>query len=216
MRASPVTLCAPDRRSAPVAMHSTARDVHPQWRAWYEARAQAVSALLDAEREPRSGPWKVRENLILGNIFHAKDTRVLRRLGVTHVLNMATERTDTDLHFYSAPETSVVSFLRVPAYDTESFDLLSEVIPSCVSFIDEAINQYPQGRVFVHCYAGVNRSVAVIVAYLMQIERSNLIDAIEDLWSKRGSRILSNGSFQRQLVQFELALQLQQSDQALS
>lgn len=53
--------------------------------------------------------------------------------------------------------------------------------------------------VLLHCFAGMNRSVALAAAYLVVKERMALRSAVRLLASKRGW-VLSNDGFMRQLV----------------
>ena len=61
------------------------------------------------------------------------------------------------------------------------------------------------GKVLVHCYAGLSRSVTVIVAYLMQNERMLLDEALRFVKHKR-PYAQPNPGFLKQLVEFELEL----------
>jgi protein-tyrosine phosphatase len=49
-------------------------------------------------------------------------------------------------------------------------------------FIKEAMKK---GKIFVHCFAGVSRSVACVIAYLMDERKMSLTDAYELIRSKR-------------------------------
>ena len=53
----------------------------------------------------------------------------------------------------------------------------------------------------VHCYAGVSRSAACVIAYLMQEKNMNFDDAFT-FASKRRPIIFPNVGFQKQLIEF--------------
>ena len=58
------------------------------------------------------------------------------------------------------------------------------------------------GRVFVHCQAGISRSATICLAYLMRTNRVKLDEAFEFVKQRR-SIISPNFSFMGQLLQFE-------------
>uniref|UniRef100_A0A3B5ASJ4 Dual specificity protein phosphatase 19-like n=1 Tax=Stegastes partitus TaxID=144197 RepID=A0A3B5ASJ4_9TELE len=89
----------------------------------------------------------------------AHDFGTLRKLKVTHVLNVAfgVENVFPDLFIYKT-----VSILDHP--DT---DLLPH-IQECCDFIQQAHSE--KGVVLVHCNAGVSRAPAVIIGYLMSCD----------------------------------------------
>jgi len=82
--------------------------------------------------------------------------------------------------------------------DNEDYDIKRH-FPEAIAFLDDV--KRSRGRSLVHCNLGVNRSGAVVAAYLMVSERRTLLDVIQYLRSKR-SLVLSNKGFRRQLVTF--------------
>jgi len=71
--------------------------------------------------------------------------------------------------------------------------------PEAIAFLDDV--RRLRGRSLVHCNLGVNRSGAVVAAYLMVSERRTLLDVVKYLRSRR-ALVLSNKGFRRQLVAF--------------
>lgn len=59
-----------------------------------------------------------------------------------------------------------------------------------------------EGRVFVHCLAGVNRSVTLCAAYLMEYEKLDVCEVIELFAAQGRPVILDNKGFRRELVDF--------------
>jgi predicted protein tyrosine phosphatase len=93
------------------------------------------------------------DRLYLGNREMAKDLRRLKEGGITHIVNCADE-----LPNYHPAEFRYLA-LRMKDPDPG----LAAHIPTITSFVDEGRRE---GRVLVHCFAGVSRSPAVILAYL--------------------------------------------------
>ena len=113
--------------------------------------------------------------LWLGDEDDADDAEWLDDLGITHVLNCAgkAERGNTCYRLY----------LELDAEDDPAYDLLAKHRAASLAFLGGAATQRAAGlglegiedgdedrppRVLVHCVAGVNRSAAIVVAYLMQ------------------------------------------------
>nr|KJB46201.1 hypothetical protein B456_007G352400 [Gossypium raimondii] len=67
--------------------------------------------------------------------------------------------------------------MAVPIRDMESENLL-DYLDACIDFIDRSRKE---GSVLVHCFAGVSRSAAIIMAYLMRAEQLSQEDALESL-----------------------------------
>src|SRR5258708_31567147 len=56
--------------------------------------------------------------------------------------------------------------MRIPVADAPSSDLHSH-FPRPVSFITSALANDPDPRLLCHCYGGVSRSAAFVIAYLV-------------------------------------------------
>jgi len=93
------------------------------------------------------------DKLFLGNREMAKDARRLKQKGITHVVNCAEELPD-----YHPKEFRYLS-LKMKDPDPR----LATHLVAAAAFIDEG---RAEGGVLVHCFAGVSRSPAVILAYL--------------------------------------------------
>jgi len=86
----------------------------------------------------------------------------------------------------------------VSVQDNEDYDMRRH-FSEAIAFLDDV--KRSRGRSLVHCNLGVNRSGAVVAAYIMVSERRTLLDVVQYLRSRR-SLILSNKGFRRQLVAF--------------
>ena len=97
--------------------------------------------------------WQVMPSLFLGDLQDARDLPALKREGITHIVNCASE-----LPCYFAEE---FTYLALTLRDPDA-SLGSHIGKAC-EFIDGGrLN----GRVLVHCIRAGSRSPAVVLAYL--------------------------------------------------
>lgn len=95
------------------------------------------------------------ENLYLGDQSAALSLDLLLHHGVTHVLNL----TESVPNLFR-PQ---LKYLQLKVIDDEAQNLESFFMPS-IDFIEEGRQN---GKVLVHCKAGVSRSAAIVLAYLI-------------------------------------------------
>lgn len=119
----------------------------------------------------------------------------LSALDVSYVLSVSV----------SSPRPAFVSqsrFLRVPIEDSLSAELLPWIKPA-LSFIDSALSS--GSSVLVHCAAGISRSAALTVAYVMHRLDLDLDQAYRFVKERRPS-ISPNLNFLGQLQHFQSSL----------
>ncbi|VDP03244.1 unnamed protein product [Soboliphyme baturini] len=127
----------------------------------------------------------------LGSQDVAADFELLLANGITHILNVSFDVPNYfENHF---------TYLHCPLLDDEKFDLTS-FLDGCLKFIEDALSS--GGSVFVHCNAGISRSVAVAIAYLMHAKRIPFEDAFQHIRACR-PRAQPNAGFIAQLQQIE-------------
>lgn len=152
--------------------------------------------------EPSTGvernPTRLLPHVYIGCQNNAENLRLLRRLGITHVLNCAGYKGPRPF-----PETSpyagyAIDYHEFKAEDDECYDI-SRHFNEAFHFLDGAKRH--GGTALVHCAMGINRSAATCVAYMMVDGRMQLLDAIKTIKRKR-SVTLCNRGFQQQLVRF--------------
>ncbi|XP_056910734.1 dual specificity phosphatase 29-like isoform X2 [Takifugu flavidus] len=142
-------------------------------------------------------------NVYIGDEQTAKDKYNLKRLGITHVLNAAEgtwNNVDTGAGYYGDMD---VVYHGVVAEDIPTFDL-SQHFYSAARFIKETLRN-PQNKLLVHCVMGRSRSATLFLAYLMICENMTLVDAIEQVKTRR--RIVPNWGFLKQLRELDTQLQ---------
>jgi len=100
------------------------------------------------------------------------------------------------------PEVRIEAYLRIPVMDNYT-DSISDSFEKAFDFIETA--RLNSQAVLVHCAQGVSRSVAIVLAYLMQAERMSLEEAYDFVRRKR-SVSKPNAGFLKQLSAFEMQL----------
>lgn len=130
-------------------------------------------------------------HVLIGNQRDAADREKLRELGVTHIINVTSQ---LPLHF----ENDIV-YKRLPASDNGSQNL-KQYFQEAIAFIDGVREM--NGRVLVHCQAGVSRSPTIVIAYLMARSQKTLADAFSFVKDRR-SIVAPNLNFMGQLLEFE-------------
>jgi len=144
--------------------------------------------------------------LYLGSAQAAKNLSGLRKLHISHVLNLAGKNyhdtgseglTYQKLHFEDSLETDFLSKLPVAL---EFLDSVHEMIHH-----SSDATPPPRGAVLVHCSGGVSRSPTTVIAYLMYKNRWSLRQSFLFVKEKR-SGIKPNPGFMKQLMQYEMEL----------
>lgn len=111
----------------------------------------------------------------------------LRAAGITYVLSVGAK---------PPKDAEGLVCLRVGLEDAHNAPL-DAVLPTCIEFIDAAL---AGGRsVLVHCKAGLSRSAAVVIGFLV-VRRGLSVDAALTLLRQRtGRRVQPNDGFMAQL-----------------
>jgi hypothetical protein len=97
--------------------------------------------------------WQVLDAVFLGDRDDASDLKLLKSFGITHVVNCAGE----------LPCRFPQEFCYLPLHLKDPDERFQDHIRSVCQFVDNATRN---GRVLVHCSAGVSRSAAAVLAYL--------------------------------------------------
>ena len=105
------------------------------------------------------GLAKITSGLYISSYAFAKNMRLLKQTGITHILNLAGASRCRNLF----QDDFVYASLAIR--DSAATDL-SEFIPAAVAFIQSAIEN--GGKVLIHCFRGKSRAPAVACAYLIE------------------------------------------------
>ncbi|KAD7480290.1 hypothetical protein R6Q59_009068 [Mikania micrantha] len=132
----------------------------------------------------------ITENLIVGSqpqkpedIDHLKEEQ-----NVTYILNL---QQDGDITYWGVDLESIVKrckqlgirHMRAPARDFDP-DSLRSILPKAVSLLEWAISE-GEGRVYVHCTAGLGRAPAVAIAYMFWFHDMDLNTSYDTLTAIR-------------------------------
>mmetsp|Transcript_16994 Transcript_16994/g.53054 ORF Transcript_16994/g.53054 Transcript_16994/m.53054 type:complete len:257 (+) Transcript_16994:82-852(+) len=141
-------------------------------------------------------PVEILPEVWLANARAAHDVELLKACRITHVLNAAGfsgRAADA-----SAYKRAGMAVMELAGRDEEGFPMLRRYLHRARRFIDAA--RRADGRVVVHCVAGLNRSGLLVAAEYMLQTRSTVLDTVAHCRYRRGNLCLCNRSFQAQLV----------------
>ena len=159
-----------------------------------------LKEILEAfpNKGPPYEPSQLCPHVFIGSQRNADDYGLLRRLGITHVLNLCANR-KLSLHLNPYPRiTGIFRYIAFPAEDQSDYHILTH-LPEALLFLENCKRN--NGRALVHCNLGINRSGSICAAYLMLDQQMPLLKVCELLKKKR-SVVLTNKGFRRQLVKF--------------
>lgn len=147
-----------------------------------------------AKQSRMNEPSEILPHVYLGDVSHSGQRALLEELGITALLNVSSSCHN--------PFQASYTYKNVMVSDNMDADLIS-LFPELIDFIESVHSQ--QGRVLVHCRAGVSRSATVCIAYIMHKQGLSLDSAYEFVKRKRPV-IDPNINFIRQLQKFEARL----------
>jgi protein-tyrosine phosphatase len=102
----------------------------------------------------------------------------LLKEGITHIINVT-----KNLPFYHENSKRIkIEYLRIPVNDGFDQDI-RKYFDETNNFIDKVKEQ--NGKVFVHCQAGISRSPSIVIAYLMKKEKEQYQTVFNEVRAKR-------------------------------
>lgn len=141
-----------------------------------------------------SGLSQITGSLYISSQAAASDERLLSRSHITSVVNVSTEA--------ASALREGVQYLQVPVADAPTEPLCDFFDPIADHIHDVEARR---GRTLLHCVAGVSRSAALGLAYLMKYHAMSLRDA--HAWVRSCRPIIRpNSGFWEQLIRYELQL----------
>ncbi|CAG2179043.1 unnamed protein product, partial [Oppiella nova] len=120
----------------------------------------------------------------------------LCRVGVTHIICV---RQQIEAHWIRPNFPLKYHYLTLDIADTPTQNII-QYFPSVTKFIDDCFER--NGAVLVHGNAGISRSAALVIAYIMEKQNLSASQAIRVVQNKRFC-IFPNEGFRQQLQEYE-------------
>jgi len=133
------------------------------------------------EDKPLDKYSKIMSKIYLGNYQAAKDQGFFKDKKIKAVLNCTK---DIPNYFINKKD---IEYMRIPIDDSlKEYDInkMYEFLPSIVEFIHKHAGIQKQ-NIFIHCYAGRQRSAGAISGYLMAKYNMNTGEACKFIMDKR-------------------------------
>lgn len=134
------------------------------------------------------------DGLYIGSESNAKSLEELSSEQIRNIVNVTSH-----VPLY---HTDQLQYCHLPADDTQKQNLL-EYFDRAYSFIHNAIDN--NEKVLVHCVAGISRSPAIVIGFLMRYAKMTMTDAYEFVKRKRAI-VSPNLNFMGQLLEYERKL----------
>jgi len=180
---------------------------------WWEAvgqhdppysREEELKVVEVKKKDPPSAD-EVHPRIFVGNKAAAESVPFLTSLGITHVLNLAS---DQQRIFFVAPdkaglEAAGIQLKEMGLHDREEAEV-STSFRTAGMWIRSSLASSPEARVLVNCWQGASRSATIVLAFLLQHEAMSLQDALKQIKSRRDVR--PNNGFLKQLLRLEKIL----------
>lgn len=140
-------------------------------------------------------PCKILEDLFIGSVGSAVTFKSLQDLGITHVI--------TCLDFEFTPFKQL-KYLHVPILDTPKAPV-EEHFKAAHEFFNQARKE--NGKVLVHCFAGISRSSTIACAIVMQELGVSTKEALA-IVAKNRQKVNPNSGFVQKLNELEKLLKV--------
>lgn len=149
--------------------------------------------------KPMIAPIKIKNGLFLGNIYVATDPIILKHNNIHCVVTIINNASGLRSIVEENQETHTYEWHYLDMNDNIKQKINTDDFMWAVNIIKSHIDR--GHNVLVHCYAGMNRSVSMITAYIIYTSNLTLDTIIECLMRKRGI-CLTNEQFRNDLVRF--------------
>jgi hypothetical protein len=154
-----------------------------------EIRSLIFATLLNFLENPMA--TFLNGKLYYGGECNAMDIETLRRLGITHILNVAG---DWSGNFLPRDNTRII-YKGITIEDVDG-----QILPieEMVQYLDELLVSHSNNKVLIHCIEGKSRSGSLVLAYLMHHYHCGYDDAMQHM--RNGKRVpVPNPGFEKQL-----------------
>jgi len=154
-----------------------------------------VPSITNPDDDINSHPMThIIDGLFIGSELNARNFDELSSEQIRRVVNVTSH-----VPLYHSNQ---IRYCHLPADDTQKQNLL-EYFDRAYSFIRDAIEN--NEKVLVHCVAGISRSPAIVIGFLMRYAKMNMNEAYDFVKRKR-SIVSPNLNFMGQLLEYEKQL----------
>ncbi|CAJ1993283.1 protein phosphatase [Leishmania donovani] len=162
------------------------------WRTSLDTELDSVNTRWAADQLP-SLTTLIDNALYVGGFPDSQTVPQLYALGIRHIVNCCAQDIRT------APEVAESFHLHYfESYDSEEYLILHRDYDAFAGLMSTILENGE--KAFVHCIAGVNRSVVLCAAYLMDRLSLNPVEAVRVFRANGRMRILDNKGFRHQLI----------------
>jgi protein-tyrosine phosphatase len=92
-------------------------------------------------------------------------------------------------------------FLFLKSLDEETFPILDTHFATLLRYIQAALVDGNRNAVYIHCYAGINRSATLAIAYACHLTKKPAAPLIAEVRRATGRHVVENEGFYRQLTE---------------
>jgi protein-tyrosine phosphatase len=132
--------------------------------------------------------------LYLGNQMNSENLELLKSLKITHILNCTNNIKNLFPNDFK--------YHRIPIYDDYD-QQIDKYFEESIKFINNCRKN--NGRILIHCYAGISRSATITIAYIMKMNKYKFIDTYKYV-KKQRSIVEPNLDFKKSLKKWEIIL----------
>lgn len=142
----------------------------------------------------------IKDFLYLSDYQFGKDINKMQQIGIERILNCGGKGLEMEFSRIKWPK----NFKRkvINAVDSDGYAIIDRHGQTAFKFINKC--KKDKKKVLVHCRSGVNRSATIVVGYLIKHKNINILDAINQVREKRQVPILSNATFNQQLLKLAI------------
>jgi protein-tyrosine phosphatase len=128
--------------------------------------------------------------LFISSKFEAENISLLKHHGITHIVNLSGEANKFEMLGFR--------YLKIDIMDDGDVVNILDLMEGIHRFMDQGLQT--NGKVLVHCWAGVSRSATVILAYLVSRYKMSLPQSLRHVLGKHTIR--PNDGFLKQLISY--------------
>lgn len=121
-------------------------------------------------------PSKIEDTIFLGDKSHASLLELLSSLCITHIINVTK---DIPCYFLNDFE-----YLRINIDDLLTENIIPHLL-EVIKFISTSIKVNPDAKFLFHCAAGISRSPAIVIGYIMWRDKKSFYDTFLQVQEQR-------------------------------